>query len=777
MEVQSQIKRALCERNSIEIVRGLLSEDAHAYRSTFADAVCQRFGFLDARGRVQRSGCILALRELERAGHFVLPAASARGAKGARSARRLDAPVEDPQDVPGQAGEVRGLCLIKVDTLESMRIWNELMLCEHPQGAGPLVGAQMRYLIGSEYGWLGGLGFGAAAIQLADRDQWIGWDVATRRERLHRVVGMSRFLIRASVRCHNLASCVLGMVLRRIDLDFEEQYGYRPWLIESFVEIERFAGTSYQAANWIEIGQTKGRGRQDREHDHAKSVKAIYVYPLQPDFRQRLGGVEPLVASALGLAEGLEGEGWAQQEFGGAKLGDRRLSERLVQSARTLATMPGQAFSGVARGDWAAVKGYYRLIDQPDDSQVSAQAILEPHRARTVQRMKAHQTVLCIQDGTDLNYTGLSQCEGLGVMGANQTGARGLGLHLHSTLVVSTEGVPLGVLNAQFTAPLAKSEQDKRPSHEIAIEEKKSFAWIAGLRECVALSKELPQTRQVCVMDREADFFELFDEQRKSAKVDLLVRAKHDRVMPGQTHLFEAVRKSAVQGALQVVVPRQSERPKKSKQKARSAREQRTAEVQLRYLQVALPAPANQKDKAPISVWVVHVLEPSAPEDAKPLEWFLLSTCVINSVDDAQACLRWYCLRWRIEDWHRVLKSGCRIEDLAHHSAERLERAIAINLVIAWRIMLMTLLGRACPELPAQVLLSDIEVSVLSAFAKQNRIKPPANLGDAVRLVARLGGYLGRNNDPPPGHQIMWQGYAVLQMMCLGFSLRPPDTS
>jgi hypothetical protein len=777
VEVQNQIKRVLSEQSSIEIIRGLLSEDAYGYRSAFADAVCQHFGFHDARGRVQRSGCIKALRELERAGHFVLPAASPRGAKGARSARRLGVPVPDPQEVPGQADEVRDLCLIKVATVQQMRIWNELMLCEHPQGAGPLVGAQMRYLIGSEHGWLGGLGFSAAAIQLADRDQWIGWDAKTRREQLHRIVGMSRFLIRASVRCHNLASCVLGMVLRRIDQDFEDQYGYRPWLIESFVETDRFAGTSYQAANWIEIGRTKGRGRQDREHSNAKSVKAIYVYPLRADFRQRLGGVEPVVASALGLAEGLEGDGWAQQEFGGAKLGDRRLSERLVQSARTLATMPGQAFSGVARGDWAAVKGYYRLIDQPDDSQVSVAAILEPHRARTVQRMKAHQTVLCIQDGTDLNYTGLAQCDGLGVMGANQTGARGLGLHLHSTLVVSTEGVPIGVLNAQFTAPVAQSGEDKRPSHEIPIEEKKSFAWIAGLRECVSLCKELPQTRQVCVMDREADFFELFDEPRKSAKVELLVRAKHDRVMSGEAKLFEAVRQSAVQSALQVVVPRQSARPKKSKQKARTATEQRTADVQLRYLQIALPPPAHQKAKAPLTLWVVHILEPSAPEDTKPLEWFLLTTCTINSIDDAQACLSWYCLRWRIEDWHRVLKTGCRIEDLAHHSAERLERAIAINLVIAWRIMLMTLLGRACPELPAEVLLSEIEVTVLNAFAKQNSINSPANLGDAVRLLARLGGYLGRNNDPPPGHQLMWQGYAVLQILCLGFSLRPPDTS
>jgi len=777
VENQNQIKRALSEPGSVEIIRQLLSVEEYRYRSTFADAVCERFGFHDARGRVQRSGCIKALRELERLGHFALPGASATGAKGTRSPRRLGKPVEDPQDVPEQAGEVRELRLMKVDTLDLMRIWNEMMLCEHPQGAGPLVGAQMRYLISSEHGWLGGLGFGAAAIQLADRDRWIGWDVAKRREHLHRVVGMSRFLIRASVRCQNLASRVLGMVLRRIDLDFQAQYGYRPWLIESFVETDRFAGTSYQAANWIEIGKTKGRGRQDREHRNAKSVKAIYVYPLQADFRERLGGVEPVVASALDLAQGLEGHGWAEREFGGAKLGDRRLSERLVQSARTLATMPGQAFSGVARGDWAAVKGYYRLIDQPDDSQVTVQAILAPHRARTLQRMKAHQTVLCIQDGTDLNYSGLGQCEGLGVMGANQTGARGSGLHLHSTLVVSTGGLPIGVLNAQFSAPAAKSAQQARCARELPIEHKKTFAWIAALRDCVLLHKELPGTRLVCVVDREADFFELFDEQRKTDKVELLVRAKHDRTMFDDCHLFDAVRQSLVQSSLQIVVPRQSARPKKSKQKARTASEQRTADVQLRFVPIVLRPPSDQKEKEPITLWVVHVLEPSPPPDTKPLEWFLLTTCTIDSVDDAQACLSWYCLRWRIEDWHRVLKSGCRIEDLAHHSADRLERAISINLVIAWRIMLMTLLGRACPELPAGVLLADHEIKVLQAYARKKNIKQPTHLGDAVRLVARLGGYLGRNNDPPPGHQLMWQGYTVLQTLCEGFSLTAPDSS
>jgi hypothetical protein len=726
VEIQNQIKRALSEWGSIEIIRRLLSDSVYEYRSTFADAVCQQFGFYDARGRVQRSGCIKALRELERLGHFALPAASPMGAKGAKSPRRLGAPVEDPHGVPEQAGAVRGLCLIQVDALDRMRIWNEMMLGEHPQGAGPLVGAQMRYLIGSDHGWLGGLGFGAAAIRLADRDRWIGWDGAKRREQLHRIVAMSRFLIRPSVRCHHLASCVLGMVLRRIEADFDAQYGYRPWLIESFVETERFAGTSYQAANWIEIGKTKGRGRQDRGHDNGKSVKAIYVYPLAADFRRRLGGTEPVVAGALEPAEGLEGQGWAEQEFGAAQLGDRRLSERLVHSARTLATMPGQAFSGVARGDWAAVKGYYRLIDQPDDSAVSVEAILAPHRARTVQRMKAHPTVLCIQDGTDLNYTGLAQCQGLGVMGANQTGARGCGLHLHSTLVVSSEGLPLGVLHAQFTAPAAKS--DAWGARGQAIEPKKTFAWIAGLRDCVKLHKELPATRQVCVMDREADFFELFDEQRKSGKVELLVRAKHDRTLLDDGRLFDAVRQSPVQSPLQIVLPRQSARAKKSKQQARTASEQRTADVELRLVPIVLRPPSDQKEKDPITLMVVHVLEPSPPPDTKPLEWFLLTTCCINSVDDAQACLSWYCLRWRIEDWHRVLKTGCRIEDLAHHNADRLERAISIKLVIAWRIMLMTLLGRACPELPAGVLLSDLELKVLQAYAQKKTLSSPPTL-------------------------------------------------
>lgn len=739
MDAQNEIKRTLKQQTSVEVIRELLEQQEHHSRSAVAESVCQHFGFFDARQRTQTAGCVKALRELERAGHIVLPAALDRGGRtGAKNPRRLGEPVEAARDVPEQASDVRGLTLVKVDNLAQMRVWNELMICEHPQGAGPLVGAQMRYLIGSGHGWLGGFGFGAAALQLRDRDQWIGWDAPTRRQHLHRVVGMSRFLIRTAVRCQNLASCVQGMALRRVAGDYEAQYGYRPWLVESFVDTDHFIGTSYKAANWVAIGQTQGRGRQDREHHSAKSIKTIYVYELESDLRTRLGVVAPPAPPALAaleITQGLDGDEWAANEFGGADLGDWRLNARLGEFAHTLGAMPGRAFCGAAQGDKPAVKAYYRLIERADDSQVTMEAILAPHQQRTVQRMKVQSTVLCIQDGTDVNYSGLVQCVGLGVIGSNQTGAKSGGLHLHSTLVLTTEGLPLGVLGAQCSAPLPRAKDDHRPSSAIPIEDKKTFAWIEGLRQCNALAAELPDTRQVCVMDREADFYELFDEQRRSrGGVELLVRAKHDRATSEELHLFDAVRQSPVHSELRIHVPRQSARAKKSKQKARVGHEQRTAQVDLRYREVEFRPPSNHPGKKALKLWVVHVLESSPPTDAQPVEWFLLTTCPITTAAQAQECLRWYCLRWRIEDWHRVLKSGCRIEALQHKTAERLKRAIAINLVIAWRIMLMTLLGRECPDLPAEILFSDPEMEVLQAYAKKN--ESASQLGSVMPSVS-----------------------------------------
>ncbi|EKD92720.1 MAG: hypothetical protein ACD_28C00352G0001 [uncultured bacterium] len=722
METQNQIKKTLKQPEAIKRIREILAS-SNLNRKELADKVCELFGFFDPNGHKQQGGCMKALRELEKKGKFVLP--KPLHIPGKNQPRRLGKPVPEPIEVPGEVEKIRDLRMILVETDEHRRIWNELMIVDHPQGAGPLVGRQIRYLVESEHGWLGGFGFSSAALHLEDRDTWIGWDWKMRQTHLHHVVNMSRFLIRSSVSCKNLASKLLGMVIQKFPEDFQYRYNYRPLLLESFVDVEHFNGTCYRAANWQRIGQTKGRGRQDRDKKQAKSVKDIYVWPLAKDFRTQMGLHQNDGLDALSVADSPDGKAWAKKEFGDAPLGDKRLSDRLVEVALDKVENPGQAYSNVAKGNWPKVKSYYRLIDHPDDSAVTMSNILLPHRKQTIRRMKAEKTVLCIQDGSDLCYTHLAKCKGLGIIGKNQTGAQSKGLHLHSTLAINTDGIPLGVLRGECLAPEPRSKEDKRSTETIPIEEKKTFSWLKGMRDCQELKAQMPHTSLVNIMDREADFFELFDDQRlHCSNIHLIVRAHHDRGTTGEHKLFETARLSPIQTRLKIKVPRQSARPKKSKQKARPKRIERIADVAIRYTKIELKPPSNCREKEVIPLWVVHVKEDHAPAGVEPIEWFLLTTLEIKSIKDAQNCVKWYSLRWRIEDWHRVLKSGCGVEKLAHETADRLRRAIAINMVIAWRIMLMTLLGRIAPELPAEVLFSPLEIKVLKAYAQKKTLSP-----------------------------------------------------
>ena len=739
MNKQNQIKSTLSQPESIEQIQSHLERLENAGRTQLSKELCEYFNFFDPKGNHQVAGCLKALRELEKDGWFILPASQSTNVGKPIGQRRLNEPVAAPHPLPEDAGKIRQLKLIRIGTEKQMRIWNELMIQDHPQGERPLVGRQLRYLVKSEHGWLGGVGFSAAALHLEARDRWIGWDWKARQERLHSVVNMSRLLIRDGVSCRNLASRVIGMAVRSMPGDFEARYGYRPLLLESFVDTAHHQGTSYKAANWQWVGQTKGRGRQDRLMQAPESIKAIYLYPLVDNFRTGLGLKEDAGLGALPLNESINGENWAEREFGGAPLGDRRLSQRLVEIGLNKAENPGGSYDGAAQGDWPKVKAYYRFIDQPDDSAVTPSNILLPHREQTIRRMKAERTVLCVQDGSDLNYSRLTDCAGLGEIGTNQTGATSTGLHLHSTLALTEEGLPLGVLQAQCTAPVFHEKPKTKKSIDLPIEEKKTFAWIEGIRDCMALKAQMPHTRLINVMDREADFFELFDEQRHHCSgVELLVRAKHDRVITGERKLFETIRRSPVKSQIEISVPRQSSRAKKSKQKAREKRPVRMAKVSLRYRQVGIEPGRQHKDKEPINLWVVHIREQKPPRNAERVEWFLLTTIDIGSAEDALDCVTWYKLRWRIEDWHRVLKSGCGVEKLLHKTAERLKRAVAINAVIAWRIMLMTLLGREMPSLPTEIMFSDLEIKVLNAYA-QKKHQPSRNVRGGSKTCCQVG--------------------------------------
>ena len=704
-------------------------------------------------GRLQLASCMNALAALAaRSPEIVLPPPAKR-VPGAGKPRLLEGGVQLAEEVPERLEAVRGLAIRPVTRRAQGLVWNTLIAREHRRGITTFAGAQVRYLVDSDHGWLGALGFSAAALRLAARERWMAWDDEQRQAHLHRVVGLSRFLIRGG--CANLASHVLGRVLRRLPGDFSARYGYRPWLVETFVESGQ-AGTSLRAANFLPIGHTAGRGRQDRQHLRQAGRKRVYMYELRTDWRRRLGVEHVDHAPVRMPGEGLDSANWAQNEFGGAMLGDKRLTARLVHSAELLAENPGEPISATLRaGSNASVTGYYRLIEQPDDSGVTVDSILAPHRERTIERMRGHRTVLCIQDGSDLRYATRPGCAGLEVIGRNQTTSRTKGLHMHLTMAVTRLGLPLGVLRCGFGTP-SKAAGGK------------SRRWIDGLRDIAELAGSLTRrTRLIAVMDREADFFELFDERRHSGRVEILVRAKHDRRLADEEgKLFATMAKGPADGYVEVPIEGLTARPKSSRKRARPARTRRLALCEVRCRKLRLPPTIKGREE--VRMQGVHLVETDPPEGEKAVQWHLLTSLEVDSAEEAIEVVDHYLQRWRVEDYFRVLKSGCGVERMTFRTAGRMQRAIAINSVIAWRLMVLTLLGRQVPTLPADLLFTAQELGFLSDYAREHRRPGPDNLGAAVQLVAHFGGYRARNQDPAPGHQTMWRGYSKLTSATVG---------
>ncbi|MCY3672554.1 MAG: DUF4338 domain-containing protein, partial [Alphaproteobacteria bacterium] len=441
---QSQISRTLRNEASVERIASILSLEQFDSRRSLGRRICEEFSFVGPSGRPQLAGCLKALAELAgRRPEIALPPPASPAVDG--RPRLLEAGVPEPEGAPAELAAIGRLEFRPVEGAGDRAVWNTLISAEHPHGLAVFAGCQIRYLVGSEFGWLGAAGFSAAALRLAARDRWIGWDDGARRDGLHRVVCLSRFLIRPSVRCPHLASHALGRILRRLPGDFEARYGYRPFLVESFAD-EGYDGTCLRAANFLRLGRTAGRGRQDREHRRAKTAKTVFVCEIERSWRRKLGVPPADHAPSLRPGEGLNAAEWAENEFGGAPLGDKRLSARLVKSAGLLAAWPGRKINAGSGADGTAISAFYRMIEMPAESEVTVPNILAPHRERSVMRIRGQETVLAIQDGTDLNFATRPGCDGLQVIGRNQTRSKALGLHLHATLAVTGTGLPLGVL-------------------------------------------------------------------------------------------------------------------------------------------------------------------------------------------------------------------------------------------------------------------------------------------------------------------------------------------
>jgi hypothetical protein len=394
-----------------------------------------------------------------------------------------------------------------------------------------------------------------------------------------------------------------------------------------------------------------------------------------------------------------------------------------------------------ACGGWDETRGAYRLFDHPE---VSAQQVLEPHYRASQQRMGECPRVLCIQDTSELDYSTKGDIQGLGPLNyeARQ------GLYLHPTLAVTPERLCLGVIDAwswtREPGSLSESKSDRRP-----IEEKESLRWLEGYRRVCERQAELPDTQLIYLADREADIYEIFAERdAQTPAAEYLIRGQHDRKLSTGKTLRQALDKAPELDRIEFDLP-----------KTESRKAQRIVQS-LRAVRVTLKAPARSAHTLPdVEVTALLAQELNPPAGAEPIEWLLLTSLAVDTAEQAVEVLQCYLCRWQVEIYFRILKSGCKVEELQLEKLSRLEPALAFYMIIAWRVLYLTMLGRACPQLPCNVVFADEEWQAVYIVAKH---KPPPqtppSLDQMVRMVAGFGGFLNRKGDGFPGPQTIWIG-------------------
>ena len=419
--------------------------------------------------------------------------------------------------------------------------------------------------------------------------------------------------------------------------------------------------------------------------------------------------------------------GWAEQEFSGLDLGDKRRDKRLIKLVDDLSAQPALSIPQ-ACGGWPESKAAYRLLGNPA---LEWRTLLDVHTDCTIERAQGQPVVLCLQDTTELDFTSQPGIAGLGRLSYEAQH----GMYLHPTLAVTPEGVALGVLDAWMWARKPKGEADVKESER----------WVEGYAVVADLAEKMPDSRLVYVADREGDLRALMDEAaRRGEAADWLVRAKHNRNTTLGQKVWDRLGRGEALGEIEFWMP------------AAPGREARRVRQRLYQERVTLPA---NKGKPPVTVTAILAREENPPTGAKPVVWRLLSNRLAETLEQVVELVGWYRRRWLIEIFFRILKTGCQVESLQLSKLEGLERALVIYLIISWRILNLVTLGRQCSESSCEVIFDAEEWQAAWIVAHRTPVPAtPPSLGEMVRLVAGLGGFLGRKHDGEPGPKALWTG-------------------
>ncbi len=447
-------------------------------------------------------------------------------------------------------------------------------------------------------------------------------------------------------------------------------------------------------------------------------------------------------------------------EFAGVDLKDERRNRRLDKVVNAMAKSPAASICA-ASGGWAEATAAYRLLGCED---VSAEALIAPHQEAVAQRCAEYECVVVSQDTTELDFTHMKATKGLGPL--NDEKRRGF--FMHGLYAVSEGGVPLGLLHAEINVRSDEHFRVNANRKTRPIEEKESYRWLEGYRKTQELALALPESEVFSISDREGDIYEVFDAWQQiegGPRAEWIIRANQDRALLGVVDgepdkLFEALEQSEMLGEIEFEIRAKKERTTKKKGNTMAnPRSARTVRQVIRSMEIT-PRPPYRKGRkmAAVSFWAVLAEETDPPEGEDPIRWVLLTSKKANTFEKACRILNLYLRRWDIEVFHRVLKTGCRVESIQLKKAESTIKALMIYAVISWRILYLTHLGRHYPELPCGSVFEEAEWKATCAVVKRKKSEGEPTLGEFIKIVGKLGGHLGRKSDGAPGPQSIWQG-------------------
>jgi hypothetical protein len=448
---------------------------------------------------------------------------------------------------------------------------------------------------------------------------------------------------------------------------------------------------------------------------------------------------------------------WLDSEVDGCDLADERLTKRLRKVLAQLGGAMGQSIP-LACQDWANTKAAYRFIS---NDRVSEADILAGHFRSTGERIAAHGgQILMLHDTTEFSY----QRERPGAIGITKSINSGkdkqgrlrthtvCGIMMHSSLAVSTDGLPLGLGAVKFwtrdkfkgTAALKRKINPTR----VPIEQKESVRWLENLCQSTVLMDD--PGRCVHIGDRESDIYELFC-VAQTAGTHFLVRTCVDRLAGEGDHtIADEMAEVRIKGLHRIKVRDRDGNP-----------QQVTLEIRYRTIRV-LPPIGKQKRYPALILTVIHAEERGTPASRARIIWKLITDLPVQSRRDAVEKIQWYALRWKIEVFHKVLKSGCKAEEVKLRTAQRLTNLIALFCILSWRVFWMTMLNRSLPDAPPGLALTKIELALLDHAVSGTAPPGQRTIAYYLNKIARLGGYLARAHDPPPGNMVMWRGITRL---------------